>query len=93
MIVDWTDQALADLASIDAWLTRNASAEIAEAQLARLLNRARSLMDYPRRGPRIGAEARSMSVAATPYVLVYRVIDDGVQILRIRHNREDWHGA
>ena len=93
MSVDFTELALADLASIDAWLTRNASPEIAENQLARLLNRALSLMEYPRRGPQLGAEARSMSVAETPYVLVYRVIDDGVQILRIRHNREDWLGA
>ena len=93
MSVDFTDRALADLAPIDGWLTRNGSPEIAENQLARLLNRARSLMEYPRRGPRLGAEARSMSVAATPYVLLYRVIDDGVQILRIRNNREDWHGA
>jgi len=91
--VDFTDRVIADLASIDGWLTRNASPEKAENQLARLLNRARSLMEYPRRGPRLGAEARSMSVAETPCVLVYRVIDDGVQILRIRHNRDDWHGA
>lgn len=93
MTIDFTAQAFADVAAIDAWLMRNASPQIAEAQLGRLLDRARSLMDYPRRGPRLDGETRSMSVAATPYVLVYQVIADQVLILRIRHNREDWHGA
>ena len=93
MILNWTDQALADLASIDDWLNRNASPDVTQTQLNRIRIRARSLQDFPRRGAKFGEDWRVMGVAATPYLLVYRVIDDGVQILRIRHNREDWHGA
>ena len=93
MILDWTDQALADLTSVDDWLYRNASPDVAVKQLDRIRFRARSLQDFPRRGAKLGEDWRVMGVAGTSYLLVFRVIDDGVQILRIRHIREDWHGA
>ena len=93
MIFDWTDQALTDLASIDDWLNRNASPDVTQTQLDLIRIRARSLQDFPRRGAKFGEDWRVMGVAGTSYLLVYRVIDDGVQILRIRHNRDDWHGA
>lgn len=56
-------------------------------RIRELLLAADSLSVFPRRGrPGLLAGTREM-VAVSPYILVYRVDEDGVTILRI------WHGA
>jgi toxin ParE1/3/4 len=41
-----------------------------------------------RRGRR--ANTRELDVPALPFVIVYRVVDDTVQILRVLHDAQTW---
>ena len=55
-----------------------------------------TLADTPLLGrarPEYGADSRSITFRGAPYVIVYRPINDGVEILRIRHGRRNLPGA
>lgn len=50
----------------------------------------RILGDFPGLGiarPQLGNDFRSFSVRRTPYLIVYRPVTDGVEILHIHHGR------
>ena len=87
----WSTPATLDLVSIDGWLAVNAGTEVAEMFLKRIRLRARRLRDFPQIGAPIDASQRSVRVPRTPYVIVYIVRPQIVEILRIHHNRQDWH--
>lgn len=92
--LEWTVPALRDLRTVEQWLVENASAEISTRTLQAILGRADFLRRFPQGGPRVTRqEFRSLRVMGTPYILLYRILDDRIQILRIRHEREDWHPA
>ncbi len=88
--LSWTLPATDDLWSIDAWLTEEASGEVALATLAAIRFRAQFLENFPRGGRPIGEGVRILRVIETPHLIFYRLVDDVVEILRIRHEREDW---
>ena len=50
-----------------------------------------SLRTMPQRG-RIGRapNARELVFAPLPYIAVYEIIENQVQVLRIRHTSQDW---
>lgn len=85
----WSGPAQTDLRRIDNWLTNNAGADAAEQHLERIAEQARRLRDFPRAGPVLAETQRRARVAGTPYILIYQVMDR-IEILRIRHDREDW---
>jgi toxin ParE1/3/4 len=86
----WTPPAIADLWAIDAWLGENASGEIALATLATIRFRAEFLEGFPHGGRPIGKGIRVLRVIDTPHLILYRLIGGVVEILRIRHEGEDW---
>jgi len=49
------------------------------------------LMTIPNRG-RVGraSDTRELVFAPLPYIAVYQVIEDQVQVLRVRHASQDW---
>jgi plasmid stabilization system protein ParE len=84
--VVWTAPALSDLAEIRAYIGRDNPAAASRVAVS-LVAAADSLEFFPRRGrPTDEPEIREL-VAVHPYIIVYRVKDDGVEILRV------WHGA
>jgi toxin ParE1/3/4 len=88
--LSWTPPATENLWAIDDWLTENASPEIAPATLASTHRRARFLEDLPR-GGRPGSDGtRVLRVINRPDLIIYRLVGDNVEILRIRHESEDW---
>jgi plasmid stabilization system protein ParE len=89
----WTEPSLADLASIDRWLSLHADPDIAVDQLQKIRARARRLRDFPASGEQVGTERRSVPVQRTPYILVYRVKGGEIEILRVHHYRQDWRPA
>ena len=90
----WTRLALADLRAIDAWLTSGASKEQAIVTLGEIRRRADVLRDFPRGGrPMLRHDFRVLRVFATPYLILYRIHDDEIEILRIRHERQDWQAG
>jgi toxin ParE1/3/4 len=55
--------------------------------------RARQLVDHPQLGPRredVRPGLRHLVVE--PWVILYRVVDDGIEIVRVVHGRRDLHG-
>jgi len=69
---------------------RNASGEIALATLAAIHRRARFLENFPRGGRPTGGGNRILRVINSPHLIIYRIIGEKVEILRIRHESEDW---
>lgn len=90
MNLSWTDPALVDLAGIDHWLSEHADPQVAIHQIEQIRTRARGLRDFPKIGQQVGAASRSVAVQKTPYIVVYRIHDDLIEILRVHHNRQDW---
>lgn len=90
MILNWSKPSINDLLAIDDWLTKNAGRLTSETKLNRIRRKARQLRDFPGSGPDVHRGLRSVGVLNTNYALVYRITGEEVEILRIRHNRENW---
>ena len=88
--LNWTQPAIDDLWAIDDWLVDNASGEIALATLAAIRFRAASLENFPHGGRPIGDGIRLLRVIDTPHLIFYRIVAGDIEILRVRHEREDW---
>ena len=85
----WTEEAVEQLEAIVTYVSVYDPAA-AERLARRLLELADSLADFPHRGRDAGDGRREMTVV-WPYVLRYRVEDDRVYILRIRHGAREEH--
>jgi toxin ParE1/3/4 len=59
-----------------------------------LYDSAARLGGHPRLGRRgrIGG-TRELVVPRLPFIIVYRVLEQNVEVLRIIHGRRDWHTA
>lgn len=81
--VIWTDQAIADVVEIVAWISTdkpNAAARVAET----LMLAGDSLDQFPGRG-RLIPHGRRELIALPSYLIRYRVENDRVTILEVRH--------
>jgi plasmid stabilization system protein ParE len=87
--LDWTGPALADIRGIDHHLSQY-SPEAAAQHLASIIDSADILKSYPAIGPALDGATRSLRVRHTRYLLIYRIRGAEVEILRVRHDREDW---
>lgn len=87
MKVAFTRAATADLTSLRSYLAQRSP--MAAARLAsRLLTASRSLESLPCRG-RPGQQRGTRELTTVkPYVIVYRVTSESVQVLRIWHGRQ-----
>jgi plasmid stabilization system protein ParE len=88
----WSPRSGLDLADIDTFLS-----EYDPAAAARMLIAIRSavdrLSDYPRLGCPLHEPLRVIGVRNTPYLILYRLRDGVVEVVRIRHARGDWLGT
>lgn len=83
----WTDEAVSNLEAIATYIS--AFNPAAAARLARkLVALADNLTEFSERGRDAGGGMREMTIV-WPYILRYRVEDDAVFILRIRHGARD----
>lgn len=86
----WSAPARRDLQEINAWLREHRSPELAVRRLTAFRDRADFLTRFPHAGRPGGDGLRVLKVYDTPYLLVYQVAERTVEIVRIRHEREDW---
>lgn len=85
MKVRFLKRAVQDLINIDEY-TREHSPKGAARVGARIRKRANDLAQFPESGqPSTKVGLRQLYVAKTPYILIYRVRDDEVQIITILH--------
>lgn len=86
----WSSRSRVDLRRIDDWLTKNAAWDIAAETLVAIQRQTELLLVHPLAGPAAGRVRRSLRVHGTRYILIYRVSSAQIEIVRIRHEREDW---
>jgi toxin ParE1/3/4 len=86
----WTHPALADLVEAQNYIARD-NPSAAEAVAQRVWDAAKRLCDNPEIGRRgLTHGTREWPVSQTPYLIVYRVKNDAVEILRVWHGRRNW---
>lgn len=82
--VVWTAEALANLRNLRAYIERfNPSA--AERVATQLIEAGDSLATLPNRGRPVPGTSMRELASVVPYVIRYRVADEKVAILRVRH--------
>lgn len=87
MRIVWTDDAVGNVEAIVTYVSVfNAAA--ATNLAARFFAVADSLSEFPHRGRDVGDGRREMTTV-WPYILRYRVVDETVIILRVRHGARD----
>jgi toxin ParE1/3/4 len=57
------------------------------------VNAADFLAERPHAGPVFAASTRKWRVTGFDYILVHRITRRGVQVVRMRHVRENWRSA
>ena len=94
--IEYTNLAQADLDTLLGWLIEREAGEAGRRWLKGLEAAIDSLRDMPQRCPllrsdrRISFEVRQLFYGRKPHVyrILFRIIDDTVYILRIRHGRQ-----
>ncbi|MBV8897993.1 MAG: type II toxin-antitoxin system RelE/ParE family toxin [Acidobacteriaceae bacterium] len=90
MHVRWTVPAADDLENIKDYLQRQYP-HFAEPTIRTIYQRVRSLKTNPNRGrPGHRRGTRELPLTPLPYVVVYSVKPDAVEILHIHHGAQDW---
>ena len=90
MRIRWTPPAADDLESIKDYLLRHYP-HLAETTVREIYQRIRALKEYPscgRPGHRPGT--RELVLTPLPYVVVYRLKAEAVELLHIYHGAQDW---
>lgn len=82
--VVWSDTALDQLDAIGLYIERF-NPKAAEEVAAHLIAAGNGLGHFPHRGRLVPGTGMRELVTSPPYVIRYRVVDDTVQILRVRH--------
>jgi toxin ParE1/3/4 len=90
MRIRWTAPAADDLESIKNYLHQNYP-QFAEPTVRAIYQRIRVLRASPNRGrPGHIHDTRELVLSPLPYVVVYAVTDQAVEILHIHHGAQDW---
>ena len=91
MRLRWTDPAVADFTGICDYLKEYASAELSRRVALSIHERIGLLTKYPEFG-RTGRvpETRELVFSGLPYIAVYRIGAEDIEVLRILHGAQDW---
>lgn len=89
MNLRWTNLALKDFEQAHDYIMQE-DPESAKRIAQRILHATRRLQQFPRMG-RVGAdeETRELVVQKTPYLLVYSITGDVIELLRVWHTSQD----
>ena len=93
MRVRWSRPALVDLRRVREYISQDSPTR-AGTVVSRLRAAALGLEQFPRRGrPGDREGTRELVVARLPYIVVYRIDDDEIVILRVLHGAQRWPPA
>jgi plasmid stabilization system protein ParE len=88
--VIWSEAAIADLRDVQTYLGE-IDADIAQEAIDRIVLSAEWLCGFPGAGSPVGyRQWRKWPAKATRYLLIYRPTLKGIEIVRVRHERNDW---
>ncbi len=85
----WTASALRDLTEIDRYLGEQGASDAAIGILVAIQDAAERLSSRPRMGRMLSERLRLWRITGTRYVLLYSIVDDGVAVVRVLHERRD----
>ena len=85
----WTTRAQADVARLDDYFASR-DPDYADRVGRLAIKAADFLAEFPFAGEQVSPDHRRWHVARTSYLLIYRVLPDSVEILRVRNEREHW---
>lgn len=89
MRIRWTPAAVADLRQISDYL-KEQHLHYRQTTIRKLYDAIRSLRQWPNRGrPGREGETRELRFLPLPYVAVYRVCEQNVEVLRVYHSAQD----
>lgn len=85
------------LAKIDLWSIGEYWSQHSPGRTADIADRIDDAVAFiaapPRAGPSVYGPARKWRIRQTDYILLYRLLPDSVEILRVHHARENWRSA
>lgn len=91
MKLRWTRLALADFLEAQDYIAQE-NPLAAQAMAQRIDEAVRGLLDHPRIGRSGQVEGtRELVISRTPYLIIYRLRGDDIELLRVWHGRQDWH--
>ncbi|MFO1389418.1 type II toxin-antitoxin system RelE/ParE family toxin [Cellvibrio sp.] len=94
MQIKWTDLAVKDLDSIEAYITKENSPIVAIDLVLKIINVTELvLINHPKAG-RIGRvkNTRELVIDGIPFLVVYRQLNE-IQVLRVLHDAQQWPSA
>lgn len=91
MRIRWTDPAVRDLTNICDYIEKHGGAATVRRVAISIHQRIETLAEFPESG-RTGrkAETRELVFGGLPYLAIYRIQGEGVEILRILHGAQQW---
>jgi toxin ParE1/3/4 len=91
MRIRWTEPASRDLTQICDYLTKEDSHATARRVALRIYERVHTLTEFPELGrPGRKAGTRELVCTGLPYLAIYRLRSDAIEILRILHGARVW---
>lgn len=93
MRIVWTDQAKNDLSEQIRYIAVR-DRDAARRQRARVHEAVSNLRDTPRMGrPGSLEDTRELVISGTPYVIVYALVNDVIEIYHVYHGRQNWQSS
>jgi toxin ParE1/3/4 len=91
MRIRWTEPAVRDLTQIADYLDEHAGSSVARRIALSVYEGVGALVQFPNQG-RTGRKSgtRELVLSGSPYVAVYRLQGDAIEILRILHGAQSW---
>jgi toxin ParE1/3/4 len=90
MELRWTEEAADDLEQIADYLFERTPGRAADL-VRQIYNAPAALLKFPYRGrPGKKEGTRDLVLSTLPYIVVYRLIRDSVQVVRILHGAQKW---
>ena len=91
MNIEWSDEALSDLASLHAFITKDNPAAAQKVAMTIVASVETNLPDNPHIGrPGRVSGTRELVITHTPYIVPYRIKSDTIQVLRVYHGARRW---
>lgn len=88
--VVWSELAVADLVSLNDWLTQERPPLEAIAALRAIRDQVARLDDFPPIGSPLPSGLRKLTIKDYPFVLLYELTSTQLLVARLVHNRSDW---
>ena len=91
MNIEWSDEALADLSSLHAFIAKDNPSAAQKVAMSIVASVETNLPDNPHIGrPGRVNGTRELVITHTPYIVPYRIKQGTIQVLRVYHGARRW---